>query len=169
MRPNLALIGFMGVGKSTIGRLCARRLGYGFRDTDFAISLRMGRTIPDIFASLGEAEFRAIEREIVAELAAMPRTVISTGGGVVLDPLNVDVLRAHGRVVWLRATPEVILRRVGDARARPLLAGEGDRSQRVLEMLEERTPIYNAAADYSVDTNDRPPYQIVQEIIRHFS
>ena len=168
MKPNLALIGFMGVGKSTIGRLCARRLEYSFRDTDSTITSRFGRSIAEIFAEDGESEFRRLEREVVAELAVMSKVVISTGGGVPLDELNVNCLKANCKLVLLTASATSILRRVGDARTRPLLKDSPDREKQVLEMLEYRMPIYMNVADFVVDTSNRPPFQIVQEILRQF-
>src|SRR5947207_704151 len=123
---NLALIGFMGTGKTTVGRLCAAQLGYDFYDSDTVIEARAGCSIARFFAEHGEAAFRQREREVIAELAAMPGRVIAAGGGAALDPDNMGCLRATGLVVLLTASPEAILSRVGNAQTRPLLAGAPD-------------------------------------------
>ena len=132
---NLVLIGFMGTGKTTIGRLCAERLGYRFRDSDTEIESRIGCSIAQYFSQKGEAAFREIEREVIAELAEESDQVISTGGGVVLDPENAMRLREGGWVVLLQATPDAILARVGDTRSRPLLANAADPLARIEELL----------------------------------
>lgn len=162
---NLILIGFMGAGKSAIGRMCAAKLGYTFRDSDAVIEQQAGCAIAQLFASQGEAAFRQCEREVIAELAGTPGLVISTGGGVVLDPANVEALRASGLIVWLTATPEVILKRVGDARTRPLLASAPDPRARIAEMLAERAPKYESAAHCVVSTTDRPLTEITAEVV----
>jgi shikimate kinase len=163
-RKNLVLIGFMGVGKSTIGRLCAQRLGYAFRDSDKVIEERTGSPVKEIFAAQGEAAFRALEKAVIAELAAMPGVVIATGGGAVLDPENADRLRASGLVVLLTAPPEAIRERVKDAKSRPMLAGAPDVTTRIAELLAERAPYYESAAHYRVETAGRSPWQAASEI-----
>src|SRR5215469_12581399 len=102
---NLALIGFMGTGKTSAGRLAADQLHFAFLDTDEIIQSRAGRTISDIFATNGEPAFRALERDVVGELAGRTRTVISTGGGLPADPVNFASLKAHALVVCLWASP----------------------------------------------------------------
>lgn len=165
---NLVLIGFMGVGKSTIGRQCARRLGYTFQDSDAVISERVGGTVAQFFAEKGEAAFRALEREIIAELAATPNLVIATGGGAALDPENIARLQENGLIVLLTATPDIILRRVGDARTRPLLAAAPNPRVRVLEMLADRMPHYERAAHHIIETTDRRPAEVAAEIAALF-
>lgn len=163
---NLALIGFMGVGKSTVGRLCAKQLGYTFLDSDAVIAERAGCPVAQFFAERGEAAFRALEREVIAELAARPGIVLSTGGGVVLDAANVANLRAGGLVVLLTASVEVVLRRVGDRNSRPLLASASDPRARVLQLLAERAPYYERAAHCRVETTDRRPGQVAAQVVK---
>ena len=105
---NLALIGFMGTGKTTVGRLVAEQLGFEFLDTDEFIQARTGRTIADIFAKEGESAFRALERQMVQELSSREKTVISTGGGLPTNPENLAALKSFALVVCLWASPEKI-------------------------------------------------------------
>lgn len=158
----MVLTGFMGTGKSSVGVRLAARLGAPFVDTDAIIERRTGRTIAALFAD-GEAHFRAAERQAIAEAVGVPRAVIATGGGAIVDPENLATLRAAAPVVCLTARPDVILRRTsGDAAVRPLLAG-GDAEQRIAALLDARATAY-ARADASVDTSDRPLDAVVDEI-----
>jgi len=153
---NLILAGFMGSGKSAVGRLCAQRLGMDFVDADEEIARREGMTIPEIFERCGEAYFRACERALVDELRARRRCVVATGGGMIVDDANRAALLAGGTVVCLTAAPEVILQRVGGeaaAQARPMLRG-GDVAGRIAQLLRERAPKY-AQLHYHVDTSQR--------------
>jgi 3-dehydroquinate synthetase/shikimate kinase len=140
---NVVLTGFMGTGKTTVGRLLADDLGYEFVDTDALIEQRHG-PIPAIFAARGEAAFRAIEREVAAELAGRRRLVVATGGRMMLDPANVRVLSANGRILCLVATPDEVFERVAGDRStddRPLLAVPDPR-RRIVELMSERDPDY---------------------------
>ena len=141
---NLALIGFMGTGKSTVGHLVARQLGLDFVDTDGEIEQLAGKTIPRIFAEDGEGAFRAIERRVVAELIRLKDTVIATGGGLGANLDNLASLKTHALVVCLWATPEVIWSRVRRPPRRPLLQVP-DPLARISELLAERTPAYRQA------------------------
>jgi shikimate kinase len=125
---NVVLVGFMGSGKSTIGRGLARRLGWRFVDTDDVVRRAAGgRNIPDLFRDEGEATFRDRESDAICEVAENKNQVIATGGGAVLRPENTDRLRAAGTVVWLTARPDVVVARTARrANDRPLLAGAGD-------------------------------------------
>ena len=163
-RPNVVLTGFMGTGKTTIGRVLADRLGYEFVDTDAIIVDRHG-PITEIFAEYGEDHFRALERELAAELADRDGLVVSTGGRMLVDPANADVFERRHVVVALTATPDTIFLRVGGDRAadtRPMLAGDDVRA-RIAELLAERSAAY--ARFHQVATDDRWPNQIADEIV----
>jgi shikimate kinase len=138
-KANIILTGFMGTGKTTVGKLLAHRLGYRFVDTDELIQERSGKTIPEIFQEMGESAFRRMEAEIARELAAGEGLVVATGGRLMLDPENAEVLGRRGRVFCLQAAPEEIVARVtGDAGvARPLLEGD-DPLTRIRALLRER-------------------------------
>jgi shikimate kinase len=164
-RRNLVLIGFMGTGKSTVGRQCAARRGLRLYDSDHEIERRAGCSIAQFFASRGEAAFRQLEREVIADLARPRGVVISTGGGVPLDPGNVACLRAGGMVILLKAMPETILRRIGNAQSRPLLAQAADPRARIAELLAERDSAYRSAAHCCVDTTGRTTAEVVSSIL----
>lgn len=159
---NIVLTGFMGTGKSTVGRLLASQLGLDHVDTDHLIERRHG-PIPRIFDELGEDGFREIEQRIARELATDEGYVISTGGRFMLDPVNAELLSAGNRVFCLVADFEVIYDRVIRRRSnRPLLAGANPR-ERIIQLLEERSAGY--AAFEAVPTDERPPTTVVDEII----
>lgn len=161
---NVVLTGFMGTGKTTVGRLLAARLGYELVDTDAVIVERHG-PIPAIFAERGEEAFRAIERSVAAELAQRSGLVVSTGGRMLLDQANATALGATGRVFCLTATVDTIVGRVapdGDATGRPLLAG-GDVRERITALLVERAAGY--AAFEQVVTDGRTPDEIADDVV----
>jgi shikimate kinase len=149
---NLVLIGFMGSGKSALGRLAARELGFQFIDTDTLIVERAGLDIPAIFAQHGEEHFRELETCVLQSLTHLNRCVVSTGGGAVLRERNRDLMREIGFVVLLTASEEVLFERVSRTRKRPLLHTENPR-ETVARMLAERRPIYEAAAQCVIDTS----------------
>ena len=152
---NICLIGYMGSGKTTVGRLVAERLGLAFADTDEMIVMREGRSIPDIFREDGEAYFRKLEEELIAELSediGLMNTVLSTGGGIVLSPLNRKNLKKTGKVIYLRASAECLYDRVRNDTGRPLLDTE-DVLTRIKEMLAVRSALYEEAADVILDTD----------------
>jgi shikimate kinase len=160
---NVVLFGFMGVGKTTVGRLLAPRLRYRFIDSDAEAERELGMRISDAFTRLGEPAFREVERGVVRRLGRGSGQVIALGGGAVLDPRNVEALRGSGRMILLTASPEEIgLRTRGDA-SRPLLAN-GDKLARIRELLDERRDRYIAAADMVVDTNGVPPIRVAEAI-----
>ncbi len=158
----IVLMGFMGTGKSEVGRRLAQRLGRSFVDTDQLVEERAGKRIAAIFADEGEVAFRSLEHAAVDEAAGRGGVVIAVGGGAVLDPENVRILRAAGTLVYLTARPEVILSRVGDAKSRPLL--RNDPRGTVTQLLAERDSVYAAAADVTVDTSDRTADEVVGEV-----
>jgi 3-dehydroquinate synthase len=165
---NLILIGFMATGKSAVGRHCANLLGYKFLDTDAAITERAGMSIPEIFATEGEAGFRAREREVIASLVQSDRQVIATGGGAILDPDNAAQLKRTGSIVGLQAMPETILGRVGDARCRPLLKDATDLTARITSLLDERSPCYERHAARTFRTDGATPSQIAKDIVQWY-
>ncbi|MBF6568170.1 MAG: shikimate kinase [Candidatus Binataceae bacterium] len=156
MEPKLVLTGFMGTGKSRVGRVAAERLGWRFVDSDREISAREGKSIPEIFAIEGETSFRAIEREVIAAIASDPApAVIATGGGAIADAQNLRILEESGIVICLTANPQVITERVArSSTIRPkLLEGGQPLLERVMQLLDERAPIYARAAA-TVDTSE---------------
>lgn len=166
--PNVFLVGLMGAGKSTVGRLLARRLGKTFIDTDHEIEKRNGVTIPVIFEIEGEDGFRRREQEVLADLAQEKDLVLSTGGGIVLKPENREVLRNHGFVVYLNARPELLAERTKHDRTRPLLNVE-DPLTRLRELYAVRDPLYREVAHAVVETGRGAPQQVVQAILGEIS
>jgi len=169
--PNIVLIGFMGCGKSTVGRTLAGRLGNGWRyvDSDHRLVEIAGCDIPTLFTREGEAAFRARETQVLTGLSVGERQVIATGGGAVLRDENLPILRSAGMIVYLTARAEVVVARTAHKEAeRPLLANRGDKDllTHVMTLLGERGPRYQAAAHVIVDTSDRTPDQIAAEIER---
>lgn len=150
---NIVLIGFMGSGKSTVGRELQQRLGYPLVDMDQVIEERAGKPITAIFADDGEAAFRAMETSLLRELAdpSAPRRIISTGGGVVGNAENRVLLRRMGYVVWLDASIEAILERTSKNRQRPLLHTD-DPAAKIRELMAVREPLYQETAHLKLDT-----------------
>jgi shikimate kinase len=159
---NVVLCGFMATGKSSVGKRLAEILGYEFLDMDVAIEAEQGIPIPQIFASRGEAAFRALESELVEKLAEQNRTVIATGGGTIINPQNLAKLRQCGIIVNLTADIPTILSRTGSGEDRPMLHAP-DRLDRIRTLLEQRAPAY-AQADFAVDTSSRTIDEVAQAI-----
>jgi shikimate kinase len=149
---NLVLIGFMGSGKSSVGRLAAKALGFQFLDTDQIVVDRAGRPISDIFETEGEAAFRAMETESIESLAHLNRCVVSTGGGAILSSHNRQLLRALGFVVCLTASEEVLFERVSRNSKRPLLQTENPRAT-LSKLIQDRDSLYREAAHHTLDTS----------------
>ncbi len=157
MQKNVILTGFMGTGKTVVGRLLAARLGFEFVDTDELIESRYG-SIGRIFAEAGEEAFRQIEHEIARELSTSDGQVIATGGRLMLDEQNASLLGKESRVFCLVASPEELISRLGDSDGRPLLAG-ADRLRRIAELLAERRQGYDRFEQ--IDTNGKTPEEVV--------
>jgi len=149
---NIVLCGFMGCGKSTVGKRLAAETGFTLVDMDTYIEEAAGMTVSDIFAAEGEASFRAREHAACVTLGKQDRLIIATGGGAVLREDNVTALRHGGTIVWLRVTPETVLRRLEGDTTRPLLMRE-DKEQAVRELMTARDSLYAAAADVTVDAD----------------
>ena len=160
---TIALVGLMGVGKSTIGRRLAQALELPFRDADQEIEQAAGRTISDIFAERGEAEFRAGERRVIGRLLQEEPHVLATGGGAFMDPQTRALLKEKAVTVWLKADLDVLVRRVGRKNTRPLLVGKDPRVV-LQELMDRRYPVY-AEADVTIHTDDRPASSAVDSIL----
>jgi shikimate kinase len=167
-RPHVVLVGMMGSGKSTSGRVLATRLGFAFADADVEIERTAGRTIRAIFADDGEATFRQIEAEVLAALLARAEpTVIAAGGGAVLALANRTLARQRGLVVWLRAEPATLIERVATrtdrANVRPLL--DEDPASKIERLVAERRASYEDAADLVVDVDALSPNAVADSIM----
>ncbi|MGH8993409.1 MAG: shikimate kinase [Acidimicrobiia bacterium] len=169
---HLVLVGMMGVGKSSVGRRLALRLGRPFVDTDKLVEEAVGKSVPEIFADDGEPAFRALETEAVrSALDSVPWAVVAFGGGAVLDPLNRDRAREAALVVWLQAPPRELARRVSASQrrsaglARPLLVA-GPPEATLESIAAEREECYRAAAHVLLDTAGRSPGQVATAVLR---
>lgn len=158
-QPNILLIGLMGSGKTTVGRIVAQMIGFQFVDTDAMIVETAGKTIPEIFASEGEAGFRLRESAALRSLLGKRGCVIATGGGIITQPRNLPILRHLGYIVWLDADPERLARRTAMNSNRPLLAGEEDPKAKLERLLTERKPLYKSLADLRIQTAELTPQE----------
>ena len=162
---NIVLIGYRGTGKSTVGKLLARRLGRQFVSTDEEIIKRAKRTIPEIVAQEGWEYFRDLESEVCREFAGRDRLVIDTGGGAILRTQNVEALKKSGTLFWLTASFETITKRIGRDNQRPSLTGSKSFVDEIQDVLRERTPKYQAASDHVITTDDRSIKQLVEILL----
>lgn len=165
MKTNIALIGFMATGKSAVGRVLAKKLNRKFIELDTVIEQKAGRSIPDIFQQDGESTFRELEIQAAKDVARQKRSVIACGGGVVLNRINIDRLREGAVIVYLAASPSVILKRIShDQNIRPLL-NVADQALRIKELLKFRKPFYERAADIKIDTSRLDINAVAEQII----
>lgn len=163
-KNNIVLIGFMGCGKSTVGRKLADALSYEFGDTDTMIEEAYGKSISQMFAEEGEEYFRNAETELLRKLSGEAEgLVLATGGGMPMREENAALLKEIGTVVFLQAKIETILLRLQNDTGRPLADGE-DREKRLRPLFEKRLPVYREAADYILDTEEKSFYAIIEEI-----
>ena len=162
---NIVLIGYRGTGKSTVARLLAVRLGRELVSTDAEIVERAQRTIPEIVAQEGWEYFRDLESDICRELASRDQLVIDTGGGAILRAQNVEALKKNSTVFWLTASVETIVKRIGSDNQRPSLTGTKSFVDEIQDVLRERTPKYQTAADYVIATDDRSINQLVETLL----
>src|ERR1700720_2445047 len=163
---NLALIGFMGTGKTSVGRLVAELLDFEYLDTDEMIQAATGKTVTEIFKNDGEKNFRALEEKVVAELASRRKTVIATGGGLPTNPKNLANLKSCALIVCLWASPEKIWERVKNQSHRPLLHDTKPQAK-IRELLAARSPFYKQA-DVLLNTELRSVREVSQQIVHQF-
>jgi shikimate kinase len=165
MKTSIALIGFMGTGKTAVGRALAKKLGKRFIELDPLIEQKAGKAIPEIFREDGEIAFRQLEIMVTKEAAGQKDSVIACGGGVVLNKINIDRLRQEAVIVYLTASPLVILKRtLNDDEERPLLK-VADPTQTIKGLLGFRKPFYERAADFAINTSRLSIGAIVEQII----
>ncbi|MBH0201710.1 MAG: shikimate kinase [Nitrospira sp.] len=162
---NVVLIGYRGTGKSTVGKIVAARLGRELFSTDAEIVKFTAQTIPQIVEQRGWESFRDLESKICQDLAVRDGLVIDTGGGAILRSQNVEVLKRTGKLFWLTASVETIAKRIGSDTQRPSLTGTKSFIDEIQDVLRERTPKYQAAADYIIGTDGRSATQVADEIL----
>jgi shikimate kinase len=163
-RKNIFLIGFMGAGKTSVGRALAKKLGLDFRDLDEVIGKELGMTIPDIFARFGEDFFRNEESDALRSVAHAENQIIATGGGVILREENWEAMKDDGITIYLKASAEVLWNRVKNNLSRPLLQVD-DPFERLQELLSRRISLYERA-DLIINTENIPPADVAEKIIR---
>ena len=165
---NIYLIGYRCSGKTTLGRVLAQRLGWSFVDMDDVIVAESGFSISDMVARHGWDHFRAKESTLLNRIGSQHHLVVGTGGGVILDPRNAQAMQSSGKVVWLRCRPETVRRlMLSDARTadlRPALTGKGLRAE-IEETMQARLPLYQAAMDTVLDTDDFDAERLCNELI----
>ncbi len=164
MVDRIILVGMMGAGKTTVGRMLAGRLGWAHLDSDAQVEADTGRTVPELFADHGEAAFRAEESRVLADALSGPDpVVVSAAGGVVLSAPNRELLVRSGVVVWLRADTDLLVRRVGTGAGRPLL--DEDPAGVIADLYRVRRPLYEAVAAVTLDVNGLTPHQLVDVLL----
>lgn len=164
---NIVLVGMMGAGKSTVGRLLAERLARPYADTDELVETETGQPVNQVFAERGERAFREIEAEVIRRVTSLKGQVISAGGGAVLLPGNVTNLHATGDVVYLRTDPATLAERLDDTdpATRPLLAEADDLAERLAEILDRRQVAYERAATHTLDTAGKTPEELADALL----
>ncbi len=161
---KIVLIGFMGSGKSRIGRQLAARLGWTHHDTDDMISKQVGIPVGDIIRQKGEAAFREVEKNAVSLVSLSDRSVISTGGGVPLNPSNMSELSKDAMIIWLKVSPETALKRAGNIKSRPLI-DPNDPIGSIRKRMAERNPIYERAAQHTIESDNMESDHVVDKIM----
>ncbi|MFO7929526.1 MAG: shikimate kinase [Candidatus Humimicrobiaceae bacterium] len=161
---NLSLIGFMGSGKSTVGKLLAERLDFLFIDTDRIIEIKEKKPISEIFKEKGEKYFRDVESEVIRKIYRNKNCIFACGGGAILTEENFKVIKKSSKIIYLKVSPSEILKRVGNSKDRPLLQSK-DKMKRVKALLGKRKGLYEKCADIIVDTDKKETEEVVNEII----
>jgi len=166
MKTSIALIGFMGAGKTAVGKALAKKLNRKFVDLDYLIKHKVGKPIPEIFQQDGEDAFRELEIEVAKEVSRDKNLVIACGGGIVLNKINIDRLREKSIIVYLTASPRILLKRIlSGEEERPVLKGS-DKASEIGELLKFRKPFYERAADIKINTSKLDINSVVEQIIR---
>ena len=165
MKTSIVLIGFMGVGKTVVGKALAEKLDKRFVELDSLIEQKAGKSIPEIFQHDGEVAFRELEIEVTKEVAGEKNLVIACGGGIVLNKINIDRLRKGAIIVYLTASPYALLKRVQGKRAKRPLLNTPDKALTIQELLTFREPFYERAADIKVNTSKLDIDSVVEQII----
>lgn len=161
---NMVLIGFMGSGKTAIGKYLADMIGYTLYDIDTIVEQEAGKTIIDIFSQDGEACFRSLERQVIDRISKSDHAVISCGGGSILDQSNVLHLKQKGKLIWLMAEPETLYKRIRYQVNRPLTINKN--LDEIIEMIKSRQPLYSKAADYRLSVDSQSVNEIADNIIK---
>lgn len=161
---NIVLLGFMGSGKTSTGKILAKKLKYNFIDVDKFIEKNAGKSINIIFKENGEKKFRKLEKDAVREASRMKKTVIATGGGVILSDENIKNLRKSGILITLMVSPGRVLKRIIKSNVRPLLKGRGKKAK-IIKLMNSRFSKYIKCADYIIDTSDLTPFETSEKIL----
>ncbi|MTI48207.1 shikimate kinase [Sporosalibacterium faouarense] len=169
MSKNVVLIGFMGTGKTTIGKIIAQKINYDFIDTDRYIEEKFNISIKGIFESYGEEYFRELEKRAIEEISSREFSVISTGGGVILNNDNIINLKEKGIIFLLNGSVETIVNNLSNSRNKRPLLSENNWTEKLVCLLEKRKNMYISSADYIIDINDKSLNMLAQEIINHFN
>ncbi len=165
MKTSIALIGFMGTGKTAVGKAVAEKLNREFVELDALIEQQAGKSIPELFQQDGEVAFRELEIKVTKEVSGNKNLVIACGGGIVLNKINIDRLKKESVIVYLTASPRVILKRILDeGEERPLL-NVPDQTLRIKELLKLRQPFYQRAADIKINTSRTDVDSVAEQII----
>ena len=164
---NIVLIGYRGTGKSAVSRVLSKRLRRELVSTDAEIVKRAGQAISKIVEQHGWEHFRELESAVCRDLAEKDNLIIDTGGGAILRPQNVEVLKKNGRFWWLTAGVDTIARRIGHDTQRPSLTGARSFLDEISEVLAERLPKYQAAADWTISTEGLTVHEVAERIVRH--
>ena len=165
MKTNIALIGFMGVGKTAAGKVLAQKLNKKFVEMDALIEQKAEKSIPEIFQQDGETAFRELEIEVTKEVSQGKNQVIACGGGVVLNKINIDRLKKEAVIIYLTASPEVIMRRISTVEGERPLLNTSDKALTIQELLTFREPFYERGADIKIDTTALDINAVVDQII----
>jgi shikimate kinase len=162
---NIYIVGFMGTGKTVVGKEVARQLGKQFIDLDLLIEKKQNREINQIFAQDGEPYFRKLEKQALKEISVGGNLVVSCGGGIILDEGNIQIMKNTGLIICLQSRPEAILARTSGYKHRPLLNVDNP-AKRIEELLKIRAPFY-AQADYTIDTSDLAVSSVVSKVLEY--